>query len=322
MSDLDNLTRVFNTAPQLPLDDRAKIIIFSDCHRGDNSWADDFAHNQNLYYFALNHYLAAGFTYIEAGDGDELWENRDFNRIRVAHSHVFWLLRQFHLQQRLHLIWGNHDYVRRDPRVAQAMLGRYYDTLTRREEPLLEGIVVHEGVVLHHLPTDGRILVTHGHQVDPLHYRWAWLAGFVVRHFWRHLQLLGVHDPTSPAQNPGRRSWVEDRLTAWVQATGRPLFVGHTHRPRFAAADELPYFNAGSCVHPRCITGLEIERGELRLVKWWIRPNDDGLLEVARELLAPPRSVASLFDPVDPTAERGRIVQARLRPAEPTARRA
>ena len=31
-------------------DSLPKFIFFSDCHRGDNSYADDFANNSNIYY--------------------------------------------------------------------------------------------------------------------------------------------------------------------------------------------------------------------------------------------------------------------------------
>ena len=31
---------------------------------------------------------------------------------------------------------------------------------------------------------------------------------------------------------------------------------------------DLAYYNTGSCVHPRCITGLEITPGAFTLVKW------------------------------------------------------
>ena len=40
------LTEVFESATEIPFDDSSKFILFSDCHRGDNSWSDDLAHNQ------------------------------------------------------------------------------------------------------------------------------------------------------------------------------------------------------------------------------------------------------------------------------------
>ena len=32
----------------------------------------------------------------------------------------------------------------------------------------------------------------------------------------------------------------------------------------------IPLFNDGSCVHPRSITGIEIQNGSIALVKWWM----------------------------------------------------
>lgn len=55
--------------------------MFSDCHRGDGSFADDFANNRNIYMHALNQYYKNDFQYIELGDGDELWENLFFKDI-------------------------------------------------------------------------------------------------------------------------------------------------------------------------------------------------------------------------------------------------
>jgi hypothetical protein len=74
---------VFAGARRQPIlfDDSSKFIFFSDCHRGDNSWADNFSPNQLLMFHALTYYYDQGYTYIEVGDGDELWENRDFRTI-------------------------------------------------------------------------------------------------------------------------------------------------------------------------------------------------------------------------------------------------
>ena len=97
MFTMQRLNSAYANAHRVPLSDKSKFILFSDVHRGDNSLSDEFAHNQNIYYFALQHYFNAGFTYIEVGDGDELWEHSKFDVIRYAHSDVFMLLRDFYL---------------------------------------------------------------------------------------------------------------------------------------------------------------------------------------------------------------------------------
>ena len=89
MSSKYRLTRAYENAKVLAFDDTSKFILFSDCHRGDNSFADDFANNRNIYFHALEFYYKEGFAYLELGDGDELWENIHFNSIFQAHKKCF-----------------------------------------------------------------------------------------------------------------------------------------------------------------------------------------------------------------------------------------
>lgn len=296
MSTNKRLTEVFKSAKEIPFDHSFKFIFFSDCHRGDNSWADDFAHNQCLFFHALNHYYNNGFTYIEIGDGDELWENRRFADIRRAHSHIFWLMRKFHKENRLYLIWGNHDIERKNRNTVSKTLHRYYDDRKERYEPLFKGIEVHEGLVLKHSGTDNKIFLVHGHQGD-LKDDYLWRLGrFFARHCWRHLQLLGIRDPTSPAKNFKKRREVERRIIKWVKANNQMLIAGHTHRPMFPDEGAPPYFNDGSCIHPRCMTGIEIKNGEILLIKWYVKPEKGGALCVTREVLAGPKKLQSFFN--------------------------
>lgn len=298
MSASERLTTVFSQAEELEFDDSSRFIIFSDCHRGDNSWADDFAPNQQLLFFALQHYFEEGFAYIEAGDGDELWENRSFAVIRNAHSHIFWLMQQFHLDHRLYMIYGNHDIVRQDPDVVRDTLYTYYDEREDAQLPLLDGITVHEGLVLRHAVAGKRIFVVHGHQADPWTDRFWRVSRFMVRHVWRHLQLLGFRDPTSAAMNYRKRGIIEQRLIAWIAANHQMMIAGHTHRSVFPRLGEPLYFNTGSCVHPRCITGIEIADGAITLIKWSIRPDAAGILMVARDPLVGPVSLHALLNGV------------------------
>jgi len=292
MSTNTRLTEVLESALEVPFDDSSKFILFSDCHRGDNSWADDFAHNQTLFFYALEHYNDAGFTYIEVGDGDELWENKNFEDIRKAHSHVFWLMREFHKDQRLYLLWGNHNIEQRKPDA----LSRYRNDRTDEDKPLFDGITVHEGLVLRHSDTSNRILVAHGHQGDLMNDRLWRLSKFLVMHFWRHLQLIGINDPTSPAQDSNKRGKVEARIKQWIRANNNQMTIcGHTHRPAFPDEGYLPYFNVGSCVHPRCITGIEIQGGEIALIKWWVRPKSGGALHVVKDPIVGPEKLRSFW---------------------------
>lgn len=283
------LTQLFQSSKVIPFDNSSRFILFSDCHRGDNSWADDFAENRNIFYHALNYYYNNGFTYIELGDGDELWENKKFSDIRKAHSNVFKLMAKFHNKSRLYLIYGNHDKERQDERVVKETLYGYYSLGKGRYEELLNGIEVYEGLVLKHKKTENKIFLIHGHQADPINDNF-WLIGrSLSRCPWRILQQIGIKTPISPAKTRWRRINVEKRLIKWVKIKDQMLIAGHTHRAIFPSRGEPQYFNGGSCVHPRCITGIEIQDDEIVLIKWSVGTRDDGVLYVAREVLEGPR---------------------------------
>lgn len=286
------LDNAYKNAKIIEFDDTSKLILFSDCHRGDNSFADDFANNRNIYFHALKHYYVQGFQYCEIGDGDELWENIFFKSIFEAHKYVYMLMKEFHQQNRLHMIWGNHDMVYRDPDFVKKHLSTYFDPKTGGDAPLFTNIQYHEGIILKHAETNQQLFLTHGHQTDSWNYLfWKW-SRFMVRVLWKPLNVMGIADPTSPAKNYKELIRVERRTKKWIIENNNLLTItGHTHRPRFPEPGDIAYFNAGSCVHPRSITGLEIENGEIALVKWEIDTNDDGVLQIFRYVLEGPRKL-------------------------------
>ena len=242
----------------------------SDCHRGDGTSNDNFLKNQNLYHAALEYDLQKGFTYIELGDGDELWENRSMQQIIEIHSRTFQLLFQFYEQGRLYFLYGNHD--------------------KENEWPLLmsfPAITHYPGIILQDLRKQIPLYLTHGHQADFLNSDLWRLARFLVRYIWRPLEHFGVLDPTSAAKNNQRKNRTEKRLTRWAKENGHILISRHTHRPQLGTADS-PYFNTGSCVHPYGITGIEVTGRCLMLVKWSINTREDMSLYVARQELAGP----------------------------------
>ncbi len=293
MSSQFRLNRAYKNAKIIPFDDDSKFVIFSDCHRGDNSFADEFANNRNIYFHALKHYHEHGFTYCELGDGDELWENRNFQMIFRAHKNVYELLAQFYTENRLEMIWGNHDMVYRNPKYVKKHLNTYLDHKTNQETPLFPGITYQEAIILQHQKTKQEIFMLHGHQADFMNYT-AWKVNrFLVRVLWKPLQIIGISDPTSPAKNYRETIRVERRIKKWI-ATKNNLFtiIGHTHRPRFPEAGELALFNDGSCVHPRSITGMEIENGNITLIKWEISTSENGILQIIRTPLEGPEKLS------------------------------
>ncbi|MBQ0787641.1 MAG: metallophosphoesterase family protein, partial [Oceanihabitans sp.] len=262
------LDKAYKEAKILDFDNDSKFILFSDCHRGDNSFADDFANNRNIYFHALKNYYAEGFSYAEIGDGDELWENLSFTPILEAHKNVYLLMKLFHEQERLHMIWGNHDMVYRDPKYVEKNLSTYFDEKIGKDVKLFCGIKYHEGIILKHTETNQEVFLTHGHQADWWNYTfWKW-SRFLVRALWKPLNVMGIADPTSPAKNYKELIKVERRTKKWITENNNLItVVGHTHRPRFPEPGDIAFFNDGSCVHPRSITGIEIENGAISLIK-------------------------------------------------------
>ncbi|TPN87502.1 metallophosphoesterase family protein [Aquimarina algicola] len=292
MSSQSRLDRAYQNAKVISFDDDSKFILFSDCHRGDNSFADDFANNRNIYFHALRHYYDNGFTYCELGDGDELWENLNFETIFRTHKNIYKLLQQFHKDHRLQMIWGNHDMVYRNPRYVKKHLSFYLDQKTNKKVPLFENIKYHEAIILKHKNTQQELFLLHGHQADFMNYIGWRINRFLVRILWKPLQVVGIADPTSPAKNYKETIKVERRIKKWIANNHNICtIIGHTHRPRFPQTGELPLFNDGSCVHPRSITGIEIEKGKIMLIKWQISTTADGVLKIIRIPLEGPQKL-------------------------------
>lgn len=78
----------------------------SDCHRDSGNSRDNFLKNQYIFFEVPNYYYKKGFTYIELGDGDELWENRSMEQIIEVHSSTFELLSEFYeVKQNAYDLW-------------------------------------------------------------------------------------------------------------------------------------------------------------------------------------------------------------------------
>lgn len=107
-----------------------------------------------------------------------------------------------------------------------------------------------------------------------------------MRILWSPLQVIGIKNPASPAKNYRDLIRVERTLERWISENNNQMVIaGHTHRPRFPESNELHYFNDGSCVHPRFITGIEIVNMEISLIKWSIISHSNGTLQIVKSVL-------------------------------------
>ncbi len=188
------ITNAFDKAENICINKNSRLIFFSDMHKGDNSYADDFAHNMKIYEEALLHYYNNDYTYFELGDGVELWENKSFKPIYNAYRNIFDLQLKFHQEDRLHLLFGNHDMIFKDKK-------------------LLFDVDFKESILLEIENPDNSILLIHGHQADFMNYVLWKFSRFLVRYLWMPLQKhFQIKDPTSPAKNYKNSISVERKL--------------------------------------------------------------------------------------------------------------
>lgn len=295
MQTMKRLTAAFEDAFTVNIDSNSKLIFFSDVHRGDNSISDEFAHNQNIYYYALTQYLDQGFTYIEVGDGDELWEHSKFKHVRSAHSDIYLLLRDFFEAGRAHFIYGNHNMDFKNKHYTETHAFEFFDEYTEQVDRLFAGVQYHEAIKLHHTEQDKEIFVVHGHQGDFINDHLWRFTKYLNRHFWHYLHIVGFTNPASPSKNMHKRHKIEKNYSQWIKQHQKMLIVGHTHRPKFPSDGDEPYFNTGSCVYPRNITGIEVENDQIALVDWRIRPDDDGKLVISRRVMQGPEPLAKFM---------------------------
>ena len=93
---MKKLDKLFKRAKVIPTSKNTKIVVMSDIHRGINNINDNFHKNKLLYEEALKHYYKKGFTYIELGDGDDMWEVNDYYKIIETYKETFKLLKKFY----------------------------------------------------------------------------------------------------------------------------------------------------------------------------------------------------------------------------------
>jgi UDP-2,3-diacylglucosamine pyrophosphatase LpxH len=238
---------------------RDRYIIFSDLHKGSrHPKIDVFQHNEQIYSEALRYYLDQDYRLILNGDIEEGWKD-DFRQVFAAYEHTAYAMERAFAAEDRHYFrtYGNHDDDWANPRKVDRFL-----------KPMFGPINVYPAIIL-----GSRIVIAHGHQGELHSDRNAWLSQRVVRYIWRPIQLLtGLQERYRPSENHAVYTPRDQHLSAWAQANHLLLIAGHTHRPMLnndrAPLFSAPYINDGCCVHDHAITGLELDQGEIRLVKW------------------------------------------------------
>ncbi|MEP7279473.1 MAG: metallophosphoesterase [Bacteroidota bacterium] len=85
-----------------------RFIIFSDQHKGARDNADDFCLAEKNYSAALDYYYDHEFTFINLGDCEELWENTPEVVMKI-NKDILLSEARFLQQNRYYRVFGNHD---------------------------------------------------------------------------------------------------------------------------------------------------------------------------------------------------------------------
>ena len=289
------LTGAYENARVEYFDETTKYVFFSDHHRGDGSLADEFTRNRNIFQYAIDYYYKNGYTYVEAGDGDELWEYPDYRHVKNAHPEVFDSIKKFYDDDRFILMFGNHNIYLKNPEYVEKHYYTNYDEYTETFFDYLKGIKPIEALLLKNTHTGQEILTVHGHQGDAPNDQFWFLTMLSLKYFWRFLHAFGIRNPSSPVKNINRRHKIEKNYSKWIAENKMMLICGHTHRFKYPKKNQLPYFNIGCCVYPTIITAIELNGEEIALVRWKIKSNKEGVLNIVREVMRGPDHV-SKFD--------------------------
>ncbi|GAB3007569.1 hypothetical protein GCM10027051_04410 [Niabella terrae] len=128
--------------PVIPMEDfEGRFIIFSDQHKGNRNGADDFMTCEANYLAALDYYNREQFCFINLGDGEELWENT-LPQIKKANKAAFQAEAAFLNRNAFVKVFGNHDlYWANDPLAAFELEAVYGRKLKVREGVLLTSMI-------------------------------------------------------------------------------------------------------------------------------------------------------------------------------------
>jgi hypothetical protein len=255
-----------------------KFIIFSDQHKGNKSWADDFNASEINYIAALTHYYKEGYQFINLGDSEELWKFKPQDILK-SNEPSFAAESAFQ-PDRYHKFFGNHDIIWKNKIDVELLLKDYFSMPL----PVYEGLVLK----MNNGETPFHIFMTHGHQGDMMSDNNAF-STWIVAHIWMPLQRYLHININAPSKDYTLRNAHNRMMYEWSsRKKNLVLITGHTHSPVFAsgryndhpsnqidAAKKEPvirpsYFNTGCCCfEDGDITGIEIADGSIRLIKWY-----------------------------------------------------
>ena len=281
-----------------------QFIILSDLHKSDRDYSDDFSLAERNYLAALAYYHDQNFHYINLGDSEELWENLLETVIRHNKA-TFDAEKKFIEAGKFTKIFGNHDlYWDNDPLAGFNLQRIYGKKIPIYEGALLKQDVNEK--VLNIFLTHGHQgdLQSDGNWLSKWFVSTIWAP---LQSYLRiNLNTPAYDSQLKTAHNTMMYNWQADQKDT-VLITGhthQPVFASLTHleriylklkkatsadnqteietlntelKKRVKKGDLVPefktykpgYFNTGCCCFSDGdITGIEIQDGIIRLIKW------------------------------------------------------
>lgn len=282
-----------------------RFIIFSDQHKGNRNGADDFAVAEASYMAALEHYEKNNFCFINLGDCEELWENL-FWQVKRSYRRVFEQEGRFLSRNAFIKVFGNHDlYWANDPLASFELENIYHRKVKVYEGVILTAEV--SGVPLQILCTHGHQgdANSDGNWLTKFFIAriWAPLQAYLrinpnepsndiykktlhneIMYEWSATQqnmilITGhTHQPVFESLTHIERlhrqmRWAESNKDEALMAKINEEVKDYQKRFDTLNADystiKPTYFNTGCCCFADGdITGIEIDSGFIRLVKW------------------------------------------------------
>jgi predicted phosphodiesterase len=296
-----------------------KFVILSDQHKGARDGADVFALAEKNYLAALAYYFEEGFYYINLGDSEELWENL-LVTVKRHNKATFEIEKKFLGKGRFYKIFGNHDlYWDNDPLAAINLEKIYGQRVPIYEGVILRTKLSKRKLEVFMTHGHQGDLQSDGNWFSKWFVSDIW-APFQA-YLRINPNTPANNDELKTAHNRIMYQWSSKRKNMLLITghTHQPVFKSFTHLELLyeqleqaktdkdpiavqklnsqinilkTKGDRMPdfkgyldtYFNTGCCCFDDGdITGIEIEGGSIRLIKWKYDNNAQSIREVLEE---------------------------------------
>jgi hypothetical protein len=290
--------------------DEGKFIILSDQHKGARDGADVFTLAEKNYLAALDHYQQNDFFYINLGDSEELWENL-FTTVNRHNKATFKAERQFIDRNAFIKIFGNHDlYWDNDPLADLSLEKIYGKKIPIYEGVILQTRVDKNKLDIYLTHGHQGDLQSDGNWFSKWFISdiWGPFQGWLrinpntpanndqlktahnqMMYQWssKHKNVLLItghtHQPVFKSLTHLEQLYEELSVleagddTGEITAKKKEIKTREqqgNHMPRFKGILDT-YFNTGCCCFDDGdITGIELEEGFIRLIKWQYKGNE------------------------------------------------